>query len=319
MTPAADTISAVIPAYNAEAFLGRAIESALAQTRPPEDIVVVDDGSTDATAKVAERFGEPVRCIRQENAGPSAARNRGIREARGTHVAFLDADDEWLPGHLERAAECFAAHPELAWYAAAYKRFARNGRVWTDTVPADWLTDGAFLKDYLPAAGRRRIVHTDTVVVRRGVLLEVGGFDTRFDRGEDLDLWFRIGLRYPRLGYSRDVAAIYTPREESLTGGGGEAARSWLERVCHDDRLAREMGEEAARRAEPLLRRWAVHTIRLAVRQGDRGVIRDVIRLFDRRVPRVWRLVAAAYRVTPRALWRGVLGLWDMLRRRRAG
>lgn len=104
----AASVSVVIPCYNGAAFLRETLASVLAQTRPAQEIVVIDDGSTDDSADIAASFGPPVRVIRQANRGESAARNRGIRESRGEWVAFLDADDLWLP---ERIAAQFAEAP----------------------------------------------------------------------------------------------------------------------------------------------------------------------------------------------------------------
>src|SRR5205814_441931 len=102
-------VSVVIPAYNYARFLPKAIESALAQSHPSLEIIVVDDGSTDDTqAVVAQYTGPRVRCVRQQNAGLSAARNTGIREARFPYVAFLDADDEWHPNFLAACMEAFS-------------------------------------------------------------------------------------------------------------------------------------------------------------------------------------------------------------------
>jgi len=310
------SISVVIPAYNVEAFLSRAIESVLAQTLPPREIIIVDDGSTDRTAEVARRFGHKIRYIRQENGGASAARNRGIEEARCAYVAFLDADDEWLPGHLERAAEVLGRHPELRWFAAAYKRVFLSGEERVDTVPPEKLVDGAYLQDYCEATAEGLGLWTGTMVIRRDVLLEVGGFDTRFAVGEDLDLFFRIGLGYPRLGYSREVGGIYRPRPESLTSSGqGGTAKSHLAQVCHEERLAREMGTDALHRAEPVLIRWVGRVLRKAVREGDRSVLHQVRRHFGRRVPFRWRIVSLWCRLTPRVCWHLALGLGSVLRR----
>src|SRR6185503_2024667 len=110
-------VSAVIPAYQAAAFLADAVESVLAQTEPVGEIVVVDDGSTDGTAAVAASFGDRVRYVRQENQGVAAARNRGVAEARGRLVAFLDADDTWEPEKTARQLAHLRAHPD---YAAVY-------------------------------------------------------------------------------------------------------------------------------------------------------------------------------------------------------
>ena len=110
---AALPISVVVPAWNVERYLDAALDSALAQDPAPTEILVVDDGSTDGTAEVAERRGPPVRCLRREHRGPAAARNAGIRAARGRLLAFLDADDVWLPAKLGRQIEVLAARPEL--------------------------------------------------------------------------------------------------------------------------------------------------------------------------------------------------------------
>jgi glycosyltransferase involved in cell wall biosynthesis len=106
-------ISVVIGAYNAEAYLGEAIDSVLAQTHPRLELIVVDDGSTDRTAAVAESYGGSVRCIRQENGGMAAARNRAIPEARGSYLAFLDADDRFPPDKLRSQLAVFEQDPEL--------------------------------------------------------------------------------------------------------------------------------------------------------------------------------------------------------------
>jgi glycosyltransferase involved in cell wall biosynthesis len=106
-------VSCIIPCYNAERFLGEAIESVIAQTLAPVEIIVVDDGSTDGSAAVAARYADRVRYLRQDNAGPATARNRGVESSCGEFVAFLDADDLWHPEKLERQATRFAARPEL--------------------------------------------------------------------------------------------------------------------------------------------------------------------------------------------------------------
>jgi glycosyltransferase involved in cell wall biosynthesis len=93
-------VSVIVPVFNGERFLVEAIESVLAQSAPALEVIVVDDGSSDASATIAGSFGGIVRCIRQENSGPASARNRGVESARGTHLAFLDADDVWMPEKL---------------------------------------------------------------------------------------------------------------------------------------------------------------------------------------------------------------------------
>jgi glycosyltransferase involved in cell wall biosynthesis len=106
------TISVIIPAYNREAYLAEAIESALGQTLPPDEIIVVDDGSSDRTAEIARSYGREVRCISQENQGAGVARNAGVKEAQGSLIAFLDSDDLWLDRKLEAQAAFLRMHPE---------------------------------------------------------------------------------------------------------------------------------------------------------------------------------------------------------------
>ena len=108
-------ITVVIPAHNAGEHLGRALESVLAQTRPADEILVVDDGSTDNTAEVARSYGSAVTYLYQDQRGAGAARNRGIEAATGDWVAFLDADDEWLPEKLAVQCEHLARHKEVVW------------------------------------------------------------------------------------------------------------------------------------------------------------------------------------------------------------
>jgi len=109
----APLITVVIGAYDAERYLGEAIESVLAQTYRNLELIVVDDGSTDRTGEIAASYGDPVRCIRQENGGMAASRNRAIPEARGDYLAFLDADDRFPPEKLEQQLAAFEADAEL--------------------------------------------------------------------------------------------------------------------------------------------------------------------------------------------------------------
>jgi glycosyltransferase involved in cell wall biosynthesis len=106
-------VSVVIPVYNGERYLGEAIASVLAQAYTPLELIVADDGSTDGSAQVARNFGEPVRCLECPHAGQAAALNRGILDAGGEFLAFVDSDDLWTPGKLARQLDEFARHPHL--------------------------------------------------------------------------------------------------------------------------------------------------------------------------------------------------------------
>ena len=120
------TVSVVMAAYNYAPYISEAIESVLAQTRPPLDVIVVDDGSTDATPEVLAAFGDRIRVLRQTNQGASAARNRGIEAARGEYIAFIDADDVWKPRKLELQMALFDAD-QLSSLAHQSSRRGFNG------------------------------------------------------------------------------------------------------------------------------------------------------------------------------------------------
>ena len=122
------TISVVIPLYNKQLEIGAAVRSALAQTRPPQEIIVVDDGSTDGGAEVVRAIGSPlVRLVRQSNAGVCAARNRGIAESTGEYIALLDADDAWEPGFLAEIAAMIREFPGCGLYCTAFSIISHDG------------------------------------------------------------------------------------------------------------------------------------------------------------------------------------------------
>lgn len=193
-------ISAVIPTYNRGNIVGRAIESALAQEYPPAEIIVVDDGSIDNTREILESYGEKVRCIYQANAGVSSARNRGVKETKGEWIAFLDADDYWLPGHLGRMVSTIhATGGEAALYFSDLKvpRQEGGGRYWNRCgfeIEGNW----EFMRDagdwaFLPI----QPMMVQASVISTKIFVELGGFSEQLRIAEDTLLFFKICLFYP--------------------------------------------------------------------------------------------------------------------------
>lgn len=181
------TFSVVIPAFDAEKTLGEAVRSALAQVPPPLEVVVVDDGSRDGTRAAAEAFGPPVRVLSGANAGPSAARNRGVREARGTWIAFLDADDVWEPGYLAAAAAHLDAHPGvgvLCFGVRVLEGETPTAHVIHKKTPGPAYTTSGMLEGDVGTIC--------TPLVRRDVFLAAGGFDETLRANEDCHLWLRL-------------------------------------------------------------------------------------------------------------------------------
>ena len=190
------TISVIIPAYNAAEHLGRAIDSILAQTRPPDEIIVVDDGSTDNTPQIATTYGEKVTLLQQQNAGVSAARNTGIKAARSEWIAFLDADDKWLPEKLEKQSALLKRNPQLVW---AYSNFRQadtaenNAQLAHDVNRAMPLLAGKeYFDDYFEAEERGIVNWTGTVIIKKDILMGSNLFATDMAASEDTDMWWQI-------------------------------------------------------------------------------------------------------------------------------
>ena len=199
-------VSVVIPAYNAAAYLGEAVSSVLVQEGPPREIIVVDDGSTDDTAAVADSFGNRIRYRRiPPSGGPARPRNTGIAMARGELVALLDADDVMLPGKLAAAVAAFAGRPRAGLLCTDFQGIDGEGRV----IRERWLADYRHFRralqpqpeDDLGLLPARQALHelilanfvgTSSVVCRRETLADVGPFDESLPNSDDRDMWFRI-------------------------------------------------------------------------------------------------------------------------------
>lgn len=196
-------VSVVIPAYNAARFLPEAVESVRQQTTPVHEIIIVDDGSTDGTEQVVQSLGGDIVYIRQANAGVSAARNRGISEATGEIIAFLDADDLWLPEKVANQINVFLSNPEVVLVAADRAEIDAQGGLLLDSL---FKKQGlyAFFAELrgnpIPQALSRLVqvnfIPTSSAMVRKSALAQVGVFDTAIRYGEDLELWARIASRY---------------------------------------------------------------------------------------------------------------------------
>jgi glycosyltransferase involved in cell wall biosynthesis len=170
-------VSVIIPAYNAGRYVAHAIASCLAQTVPPLEIIVVDDGSSDDTAEVVERFGPPVRVIRKPNGGPASARNRGVAEAKGEWIALLDADDWWLPTKLER---------QMAFITPAEIGLIQCLPDHREDRPPPFLS--------FDSLWDRNWIAVSSVMMRRATFAAIGGFDEaeKLISVEDYNLWLRI-------------------------------------------------------------------------------------------------------------------------------
>ena len=204
-------ITVVIPLYNKENSIARALDSVLAQTFQDFEVVVVDDGSTDEGAAIVKQYTDSrIRLISQANAGVSAARNSGIAEARGEYVAFLDADDEWMPEYLENQYSLTLRYPQCDVFATNYifRGFTGN-RVPTILRRLPSKARDFEMSNYFEVAfSSHPPLWTSAVMVRKAALESIGGFPVGIRSGEDLLTWARLAVMY-KIAYSVRPFAIY--------------------------------------------------------------------------------------------------------------
>ncbi len=239
--PGAYSVTVVVPAYNAQQYIVRTLDSVLAQTYRPLEVVVVDDGSVDETAEVVRKYIEKqrtsenmniangtdinsveIRYILRENGGAAAARNTGIKAAQGNWVAFIDADDEWLPEKLQRQMAIAKKNPDLMWVMCNYYfHLVSNDDRWLPMKPDvfdNLLAGRDYLESYFAGLNHNLKWNPVAMVVRRDVFDEVGLFKEGMHLIEDIDMWLRIAYKWPRIGFANEPLAVwYCGNEGSFT------------------------------------------------------------------------------------------------------
>ena len=242
-------VSVVIPTYNSGPLVVEAVASVLAQTRPADEVLVVDDGSTDDTAERMAALGPSVRCVYKENGGVSTARNRGVAEATGEWIAFLDADDVWHPRKLEIQLSALARRTDLALLGTRLYP-------WPGTHP----DPGARAAEDVDEIRFERLVVrnalvTSTIVARAEALRAAGPFDTQLSGPEDYDLWLRMVQRVPVANLRVALTGYRSNRPGSLSKNADRmeaGMRAILEKLERSGAL----------RGRPLLRRKAWSSFR---------------------------------------------------------
>ena len=258
------TFSVIIPLYNKECEIEGTIRSVLSQTRLPDEIVVVDDGSTDRSAGIVQRIDSPlIRLVAQPNAGECAARNRAIAEARGEYLALIDADDEWEPGFLAEIEAMIGEFPGCGLYCTGFSVVSHDG-----VFPARGLDRRGVVGNFFRDSAHRYIAIPSASCIPREVIDTVGGFPEGMKMAGDLYMWIKIARRY-RVCYSPErlaryskvasnrSATSYTPErtaysfEELYDPAAPEEEREFIARAALGKALIQSVkgGTEEARRA----------------------------------------------------------------------
>ena len=276
------TICVVIPAYNSEATLLRALDSVAAQTLCPSQILVVDDASSDATHALAAAYrGRPVEVISlRTNVGASGARNRGIRAASADLVAFLDADDEWLPTKLEKQAHLLVSSQNSTFCSCGSSLIAPDGKNLGDIYRGQAVTTGP---DAWKALLKDNYVTTPSVLVWRRHLLTLGGFDETLKIAEDQDMWIRLAER-GGLSYVPESLVRVHERRSSLSGGSFDDQMTYTLPMIehHLERFADKLTRSDRR---SILGRRVLRLGQLAFSRGARNAGRQLI----------WRSIRLGY------------------------
>ena len=248
-------ISVIIPAYNVAPYIGETLRSVFAQTFTDFEVIVINDGSPDTEEfeRVLTPFRERLRYLKQENRGASAARNAGLRAARGEFVAFLDADDLWLPNYLEdqlaviRERKCDLVCAD----ALIVGESPDAGRTYFEAVMETAPPREVTFLDLL--SGERSLI-TSGVLVRRERVLEAGLFDEQLRNAQDFDLWLRLARSGTRLAYQPRVLLKYRARLNSLTG---DPINSHLRELLIFEKVEQSYGLTPEERAEvePVIRK----------------------------------------------------------------
>lgn len=274
--------SIVIPVWNNAHTLERTLRSVLAQSFDGFEVIVVDDGSTDDSVDVARGFDDPrIRVLTQPHAGPGPARNTGMAAARYDWIAFLDADDVWLPGHLAELDRVRARHPDAGLIGTPCVESDRHGRF---RIPADETPTIETIRYFDRAARERFVLSCSSAAVPRHVWETLGGFRD-FPTGQDSEYWARIAMRFP-VARSTRTTAVY------MRGTGGISDRvgtRWLGRELRSlsdlspavALVMQHYDADTARRADfdRFIERTIVNCLRASIAARDLRTLRALPRI----------------------------------------
>ena len=207
-------VSIVIPAYNMEKFIFDAIVSCLNQTYQNREIIVIDDGSIDGTKSVVGEFGKSVSYYYQNNTGVSAARNHGIRKAKGSYVSFLDADDIWLPAKLEKQISAIKINPSIKAMSCGYAIMDETGKI---LMPGLIRFNYKCKEELYRALSICQIIpgSSSGIIAEKKCIEKAGSFYEKLFIGEDWDMWLRIA-NIVQIHFIEDVLVFLRAREKKM-------------------------------------------------------------------------------------------------------
>jgi hypothetical protein len=304
-------VSVIIPAHNAENCLAQSLDRALEQTISPDEVVVINDGSTDGTGDVARGYGERIVYLEQANAGQGAARNRGLTVATGDLIAFLDSDDYWHPEFLERCVGFLQSHPEAVAVNTGLLTRLQDGRELLQpallTGP-DAPTEAFMVDDFYAFWAEHDHVRTGSVVIRKSVIDEAGGQRADLRVSQDLEYWGYIATFGP-WGYIPEPLWVGNSRA-AAAGPGWLTKYRKRRRLCPtveswQERLLPRVTEAQMPHFLVVRGRVAAGYAQNHILGGNPEQARHILRTYWDELPRtrVTRLLRAGHRLGPLGWW----------------
>lgn len=302
----ATLVSLIIPTHNRADLVGEAIDSALGQTYPAREVIVVDDGSTDGTQAVLARYGDAIRTARTPNRGCAAARNTGVRMAQGTYVAFVDSDDVAPPNKLTMQVPVLEARPEVGFVYGPSVAFGPGLPAEIVHQPVRPDADGSVAEGIFLTTR----IGFDSVLLRREAVEQAGGFDETLHHNEDTDLLLRVALAWKAVclevptGYHRWHPARKSRDEVALRRG---VLRSFEKILAATPDFRTRLGERAEARLADV--HWEI-SLALAARGDPAGARAEAAAAWGHHPSPIlgaWRLSLAAPRLVP--AWLGTARL----------
>jgi len=271
-------ISVVIPLFNKKQYICRAIESVLAQHIPADEIVVIDDGSTDGSAEEVLKINDSrIRLIQQQNSGEGATRNRGVAESKNDLVAFLDADDEWKPDFLLHIQRIYNNFPNCGAYATAYEIVESDGSksypLLKGIPPAPWM---GIIPNLFKIMQDGSPFFPSSVAIPKNVYQELKGFPEGITQGADRMMWVRLGVKYP-IAFSPSYQVVYHCEAINRVSSAFEpkpATANLIDRMLKDQEIPSVLLEDIKDYSAVL----KIQKARLMVLEGHAKLARDLLK-----------------------------------------
>ncbi|WP_439183617.1 glycosyltransferase family 2 protein [Carboxylicivirga taeanensis] len=260
-------ISVIIPTYNSADTVENALQSVFKQSYQPFEVIVVNDGSTDSTAQILSKYQAQLKVLHKANGGASSARNEGIRLATGDFIAFLDADDTWHPHHLRYATETLSENPNIHWYTGVIRKSKGSSSKMNYSPKSKEAGLNGNVRNFFYDAfiNDGFLVSTTSVVIKTDILRDLKGFKEHLTTGEDRELWLRIALQYPHIGYNISDVNNYNIMPNSLSS---VAERRFERRVKALEEMRKETEQSRLDGIEEFMKQEYDRCFRVGIRDG---------------------------------------------------